>query len=187
MDLYLALWYCPCFIRAIQVWESVGSTCSFLSLSLSQAVLDCCEGSSQREAIENLLKKLEEEKTLKAESLVKLLGAVKASFPGLHLLLDSLVVAANVSDDKGMMGALPSDIWDLGWGNCQKVWLLVWTCVCSFNFLPGNGMAILCRQNSDLEHWGEITMPERGLLLCNEMSSVRQKPVAVFPWVWHWN
>ncbi|KAM9176158.1 LOW QUALITY PROTEIN: zinc finger and BTB domain-containing protein 40 [Mergus octosetaceus] len=30
-------------------------------------VLDCCEGSSQREAVNNLLKKLEEEKTLKAE------------------------------------------------------------------------------------------------------------------------
>lgn len=84
-----------------------------MSVSLSQAVLDCCEGSSQRAAIHNLFKKVEEEKTLKAESLFKLLGAVKASFPGLHLLLDNLVVASNVSD-KGMMGALHSGIWGLG-------------------------------------------------------------------------
>lgn len=52
--------------------------------------------------MDNLLRKVDEEKTLKAESLVKLLGAVKASFPGLHLLLDNLVAAANVSDGKGM-------------------------------------------------------------------------------------
>lgn len=52
--------------------------------------------------MDNLLRKVHEEKTLKAESLVKLLGAVKASFPGLHLLLDSLVATANVSDGKGM-------------------------------------------------------------------------------------
>lgn len=65
-------------------------------------VLDCCEGGSQREAVDNLLRKVDEEKTLKAESLVKLLGAVKASFPGLHLLLDNLMTTANVSDGKGM-------------------------------------------------------------------------------------
>uniref|UniRef100_A0A8B9CUV8 Zinc finger and BTB domain containing 40 n=1 Tax=Anser brachyrhynchus TaxID=132585 RepID=A0A8B9CUV8_9AVES len=70
----------------------------FLTTSEKRAVLDCCEGSSQRAAIHNLFKKVEEEKTLKAESLFKLLGAVKASFPGLHLLLDNLVVASNVSD-----------------------------------------------------------------------------------------
>ncbi|XP_010079668.1 PREDICTED: zinc finger and BTB domain-containing protein 40, partial [Pterocles gutturalis] len=63
-------------------------------------VLDCCEGSSQREAVDSLLRKVDEEKTLKAESLVKLLEAVKASFPGLHLLLDNLVATANVSDGK---------------------------------------------------------------------------------------
>ncbi|OXB77342.1 UNVERIFIED_CONTAM: hypothetical protein H355_002334 [Colinus virginianus] len=72
----------------------------FLSAAEKRVVLNCCEGSSQREAVDNLLKKVEEEKTLKAESLVKLLGAVKASFPGLHLLLDNLVVKAGVSGGK---------------------------------------------------------------------------------------
>ncbi|XP_042687531.1 zinc finger and BTB domain-containing protein 40 isoform X1 [Centrocercus urophasianus] len=72
----------------------------FLTAVEKRVVLNCCEGKSQREAMDNLLKKVEEEKTLKAESLVKLLRAVKASFPGLHLLLDNLEVKANVSDGK---------------------------------------------------------------------------------------
>ncbi|XP_074970194.1 zinc finger and BTB domain-containing protein 40 isoform X5 [Phalacrocorax aristotelis] len=72
----------------------------FLTASEKRVVLDCCESSSQREAMDNLLRKVDEEKTLKAESLVKLLGAVKASFPGLHLLLDNLMTTANVSDGK---------------------------------------------------------------------------------------
>ncbi|KAM9115894.1 zinc finger and BTB domain-containing protein 40 isoform 6-T8 [Pangshura tecta] len=68
------------------------------SLLTNKVILDCCEGSAHREAMENLLRKVVEEKTLKAESLVKLLGAVKSSFPDLHLLLDNLVAAAVVSD-----------------------------------------------------------------------------------------
>uniref|UniRef100_A0A8C8BTN1 Zinc finger and BTB domain containing 40 n=1 Tax=Otus sunia TaxID=257818 RepID=A0A8C8BTN1_9STRI len=72
----------------------------FLTDSEKRVVLDCCEDSSQREAVDNLLRKVDEEKTLKAESLVKLLGAVKASFPGLQLLLDNLVATANISDGK---------------------------------------------------------------------------------------
>uniref|UniRef100_A0A8C3KSZ5 Zinc finger and BTB domain containing 40 n=1 Tax=Chrysolophus pictus TaxID=9089 RepID=A0A8C3KSZ5_CHRPC len=72
----------------------------FLTATEKRVVLNCCEGKSQREAMDNLLKKVEEEKTLKAESLVKLLRAVKASFPGLHLLLDNLEVKANISDAK---------------------------------------------------------------------------------------
>ncbi|KAM6240962.1 LOW QUALITY PROTEIN: zinc finger and BTB domain-containing protein 40 [Porphyrio hochstetteri] len=71
----------------------------FLTASEKQVVLDCWEGGSHREAMGNLLRKVAEEKTLRAESLVKLLGAVKASFPGLHLLLDTLV-ATDVSDGK---------------------------------------------------------------------------------------
>uniref|UniRef100_A0A8C8SCG1 Zinc finger and BTB domain containing 40 n=1 Tax=Pelusios castaneus TaxID=367368 RepID=A0A8C8SCG1_9SAUR len=70
----------------------------FLTGLEKQVILDCCGGSSHREAMENLLKEVVEEKTLKAESLVKLLGAVKASFPDLHRLLDNLVAAAVVSD-----------------------------------------------------------------------------------------
>ncbi|XP_068771790.1 zinc finger and BTB domain-containing protein 40 isoform X9 [Struthio camelus] len=72
----------------------------FLTASEKRVVLDCCEGSSHREAVENLLKKVDEEKTLKAESLIKLLGAVKGSFPGLHLLLDNLMATASISDGK---------------------------------------------------------------------------------------
>ncbi|XP_048680849.2 zinc finger and BTB domain-containing protein 40 isoform X5 [Caretta caretta] len=72
--------------------------CRGIEGSQRQVILDCCEGSSHREAMESLLRKVVEEKTLKAESLVKLLGAVKASFPDLHLLLDNLVAAAVVSD-----------------------------------------------------------------------------------------
>ncbi|NWQ82957.1 ZBT40 protein, partial [Columbina picui] len=71
----------------------------FLTTAEKRVVLDCC-GGSQREAMDKLLRKVEEEKTLKAESLVKLLGAVKASFPGLHLLLDNLMTTANASDGK---------------------------------------------------------------------------------------
>ncbi|XP_068771791.1 zinc finger and BTB domain-containing protein 40 isoform X10 [Struthio camelus] len=75
----------------------------FLTASEKRVVLDCCEGSSHREAVENLLKKVDEEKTLKAESLIKLLGAVKGSFPGLHLLLDNLMATASISDGKGLL------------------------------------------------------------------------------------
>ncbi|XP_019478088.1 zinc finger and BTB domain-containing protein 40 isoform X6 [Meleagris gallopavo] len=72
----------------------------FLTAAEKRVVLNCCEGKSQMGAMDSLLRKVEEEKTLKAESLVKLLRAVKASFPGLHLLLDSLEVKANISDGK---------------------------------------------------------------------------------------
>ncbi|XP_062482316.1 zinc finger and BTB domain-containing protein 40 isoform X2 [Pezoporus occidentalis] len=72
----------------------------FLTASEKRVVLDCCGGISQREAVDNLLRKVDEEKTLKVESLVKLLGAVKTSFPGLHPLLDNLVATANVSDGR---------------------------------------------------------------------------------------
>nr|XP_048680852.1 zinc finger and BTB domain-containing protein 40 isoform X6 [Caretta caretta] len=75
----------------------------FLTGLEKRVILDCCEGSSHREAMESLLRKVVEEKTLKAESLVKLLGAVKASFPDLHLLLDNLVAAAVVSDGTGLL------------------------------------------------------------------------------------
>lgn len=39
-----------------------------MAVSLLQVVLDCCEGSSQREAMDNLLRKVDEEKTLKVET-----------------------------------------------------------------------------------------------------------------------
>ncbi|XP_069096809.1 zinc finger and BTB domain-containing protein 40 isoform X2 [Pleurodeles waltl] len=62
----------------------------FLSRIEKKVILDCCEGRSHREAVENLLKKVTDEKVLRAESFVKLLQAVKEAFPELCLLLDAL-------------------------------------------------------------------------------------------------
>uniref|UniRef100_A0A8C0H7M4 Zinc finger and BTB domain containing 40 n=1 Tax=Chelonoidis abingdonii TaxID=106734 RepID=A0A8C0H7M4_CHEAB len=82
--------------------------CRGIEGSQREVILDCCEGSSHREAMENLLRKVVEEKTLKAESLVKLLGAVKSSFPDLHLLLDNLVAAAVVYPVSNSLQPSPS-------------------------------------------------------------------------------
>lgn len=98
--------YCdtvPVFLICIQIQEFVGSChrqfCGSFFVTGSFGLLwrQLSEGSHG-----NLLGKVDEEKTLKVESLVKLLGAVKASFPGLQLLPDSLVATANISDRKGM-------------------------------------------------------------------------------------
>ncbi|XP_060040704.1 zinc finger and BTB domain-containing protein 40 isoform X2 [Erinaceus europaeus] len=62
----------------------------FLTGSEKRVILNCCEGGSPKETIENLLHRMSIEKHLTAESLVKLLQAVKMSFPGLDLLLESL-------------------------------------------------------------------------------------------------
>lgn len=62
----------------------------FLSSIEKKVILDCCEGRSHREAVENLLKKVTDEKVLGAESFVKLLQGVKEAFPELSLLLDAL-------------------------------------------------------------------------------------------------
>ncbi|XP_054858032.1 zinc finger and BTB domain-containing protein 40 [Eublepharis macularius] len=70
----------------------------FLPETEKQMILSCCQNTSPKEAVENLIKAVVEEKTLKAESLLKLLSAVKASFPGLHLLLDNWAPAAVRSD-----------------------------------------------------------------------------------------
>ncbi|KAL9825502.1 LOW QUALITY PROTEIN: zinc finger and BTB domain-containing protein 40 [Geothlypis trichas] len=83
-------------LSPVEVLETVEE--GFLTASEKQVALDCCEGCSQREAMDNLIRKVEEEKTLK----VKLLEAVKASFPGLQLLPD-LVARANISDGKGKL------------------------------------------------------------------------------------
>ncbi|XP_069466981.1 zinc finger and BTB domain-containing protein 40 [Ambystoma mexicanum] len=55
-----------------------------------KVILDCCEGKSPKEAMESLIKKVTDEKVLRAESLVKLLWTVKGAFPDLGLLLNSL-------------------------------------------------------------------------------------------------
>ncbi|KAM7030849.1 LOW QUALITY PROTEIN: zinc finger and BTB domain-containing protein 40 [Acridotheres tristis] len=90
--------------RASEILEDIGKAVTsrsrevILPLHLSLVVLDCCEGSSQREAMDNLLRKVDEENTLK----MKFLGAVKASCPGLQLLPDNLVETAKISADKDM-------------------------------------------------------------------------------------
>uniref|UniRef100_A0A8C5V9S8 Zinc finger and BTB domain containing 40 n=1 Tax=Microcebus murinus TaxID=30608 RepID=A0A8C5V9S8_MICMU len=57
---------------------------------LKEVILNCCEGGTPKETIENLLHRMTEEKTLTAESVVKLLQAVKMTFPNLGLLLENL-------------------------------------------------------------------------------------------------
>ncbi|XP_044527249.1 zinc finger and BTB domain-containing protein 40 isoform X1 [Gracilinanus agilis] len=62
----------------------------FLTSMEKEVILNCCEGGTPKETIENLLHQVTEEKTLTAESLVKLLQAVKITFPNLDLLLKNL-------------------------------------------------------------------------------------------------
>ncbi|XP_004603470.2 zinc finger and BTB domain-containing protein 40 [Sorex araneus] len=62
----------------------------FLTATEKQVILNCCEGRTPKETIENLLHRMSEDKTLTAESLVKLLQAVKMAFPKLGLLLENL-------------------------------------------------------------------------------------------------
>ncbi|XP_021118682.1 zinc finger and BTB domain-containing protein 40 isoform X3 [Heterocephalus glaber] len=62
----------------------------FLPGTEKRVILNCCEGRTPKETIENMLHRITEEKTLTAESLVKLLHAVKMTFPNLDLLLENL-------------------------------------------------------------------------------------------------
>uniref|UniRef100_A0A096MTP3 Zinc finger and BTB domain containing 40 n=1 Tax=Papio anubis TaxID=9555 RepID=A0A096MTP3_PAPAN len=64
--------------------------CSEIKGPQKEVILNCCEGRTPKETIENLLHRMTEEKTLTAESLVKLLQAVKMTFPNLGLLLEKL-------------------------------------------------------------------------------------------------
>ncbi|KAL1776633.1 zinc finger protein and BTB domain-containing protein 40 isoform X1 [Sigmodon hispidus] len=73
----------------------------FLPVSDKRVILNCCEGRTPKEAIENLLHRMAEEKTLPAESLVKLLQAVRTAFPNLGLLLENL---QKVSESPGTTG-----------------------------------------------------------------------------------
>lgn len=68
----------------------------FLTDSEKQVILNCCEGRTPKETIENLLHRMSEEKTLTAESLVKLFQAVKMAFPKLGLLLGNLQKSATL-------------------------------------------------------------------------------------------
>uniref|UniRef100_A0A2K5XWL5 Zinc finger and BTB domain containing 40 n=1 Tax=Mandrillus leucophaeus TaxID=9568 RepID=A0A2K5XWL5_MANLE len=64
--------------------------CSEIKGPQKEVILNCCEGRTPKETIENLLHRMTEEKTLTAESLVKLLQAVKMTFPNVGLLLEKL-------------------------------------------------------------------------------------------------
>ncbi|XP_049734167.1 zinc finger and BTB domain-containing protein 40 isoform X4 [Elephas maximus indicus] len=64
--------------------------CSEIKGPQKEVILNCCEVGTPKETIENLLHRVTEEKTLTAESLVKLLQAVKTTFPNLCLLLENL-------------------------------------------------------------------------------------------------
>ncbi|XP_055978943.1 zinc finger and BTB domain-containing protein 40 [Sorex fumeus] len=68
----------------------------FLTATEKQVILNCCEGRTPKETIENLLHRMSEEKILTAESLVKLLQAVKMAFPKLDLLLENLQKCATL-------------------------------------------------------------------------------------------
>ncbi|XP_063799032.1 zinc finger and BTB domain-containing protein 40 isoform X2 [Pseudophryne corroboree] len=62
----------------------------FLTNIEKKVITDCCEGVSHKEAMDRLLRKASETKTLSPDSLLKLLQAVREAFPDLHTLLDVL-------------------------------------------------------------------------------------------------
>ncbi|KAM8927988.1 zinc finger and BTB domain-containing protein 40 isoform 2-T2 [Pelodytes ibericus] len=62
----------------------------FLTNIEKQVIIDCCEGGSHKEAMDRLLRKASDTKTLSPDSLVKLLLAVREAFPDLHTLLEML-------------------------------------------------------------------------------------------------
>ncbi|XP_023578267.1 zinc finger and BTB domain-containing protein 40 isoform X2 [Octodon degus] len=62
----------------------------FLPGTEKRVILNCCEGRTPKETVENMLHRITEEKTLSAESLVKVLQAVKMTFPNLSLLLEDV-------------------------------------------------------------------------------------------------
>ncbi|XP_025790996.1 zinc finger and BTB domain-containing protein 40 isoform X2 [Puma concolor] len=64
--------------------------CSEIKGAQEEVILNCCEGGTPKETIEKLLHRMSEDKTLTAESLVKLLQAVKPTSPNLGLLLENL-------------------------------------------------------------------------------------------------
>uniref|UniRef100_A0A2K5PSZ9 Zinc finger and BTB domain containing 40 n=1 Tax=Cebus imitator TaxID=2715852 RepID=A0A2K5PSZ9_CEBIM len=81
------------FSEALMVTQDVLKkleACSEIKGPQKEVILNCCEDRTPKETIENLLHRMTEEKTLTAESLVKLLQAVKMTFPNLGLLLEKL-------------------------------------------------------------------------------------------------
>ncbi|XP_052571787.1 zinc finger and BTB domain-containing protein 40 isoform X5 [Peromyscus californicus insignis] len=76
--------------------------CPEIKGSQKQVILNCCEGRTPKETIEKLLHRMAEEKTLPAESLVKLLQAVRTAFPNLGLLLENLQKVAESPGTAGL-------------------------------------------------------------------------------------
>ncbi|XP_012976721.1 zinc finger and BTB domain-containing protein 40 isoform X3 [Mesocricetus auratus] len=74
----------------------------FLPVSEKRVILNCCEGRTPKETIESLLHRMAEEKTLPAESLLKLLQAVRTAFPNLSLLLENLQKVAESPGTTGL-------------------------------------------------------------------------------------
>ncbi|KAM4871964.1 zinc finger and BTB domain-containing protein 40 isoform 2-T2 [Thomomys bottae] len=64
--------------------------CSEITGPQKEVILNCCECKTPKEAVENWLHTMTEEKTLTAESLVKVLQAVKSTLPNLGFLLEIL-------------------------------------------------------------------------------------------------
>lgn len=75
----------------------------FLSSIEKKVITDCCEGGSHKEAMDKLLRKASETKTLSPDSLIKLLQAVREAFPDLHTLLDILEPHSKKAAFKGKM------------------------------------------------------------------------------------
>ncbi|XP_056398635.1 zinc finger and BTB domain-containing protein 40 isoform X2 [Hyla sarda] len=75
----------------------------FLTNIEKKVITDCCEGASHKEAMDKLLRKASDTKTLSPDSLIKLLQAVREAFPDLHALLDILEPHSKKATFKGKM------------------------------------------------------------------------------------
>uniref|UniRef100_G1NZE4 Zinc finger and BTB domain containing 40 n=1 Tax=Myotis lucifugus TaxID=59463 RepID=G1NZE4_MYOLU len=78
------------------------ATEEFLPGTEKRVILNCCESGTPKETIEKLLHRMSEERTLTAESLVKVLQAVKMAFPDLGLLLENLQKLATLPSTPGV-------------------------------------------------------------------------------------
>ncbi|XP_075045974.1 zinc finger and BTB domain-containing protein 40 isoform X2 [Mixophyes fleayi] len=78
----------------------------FLTNIEKKVITDCCESGSHKEAMDKLLRKASETKTLSPDSLIKLLQAVREAFPDLHTLLDVLEPHSKKCSFKGKLSTI---------------------------------------------------------------------------------